>query len=102
MTSSLLRPAAPVLTAGIACLMAGCGDKVIIKSKAEQTVARFLRINTGFNPTDLTCPSGVAAKVGKTYDCHFTGPDGKYVAHVRIAAVHGNDVDNYIVTRRVQ
>ena len=82
--------------------MAGCGDKVIIQSKAEQTVARFVRVNTRFNPTDVKCPSGVPAKVGKTYDCHFTGPDGRYVAHVKILGVHGNDVNNFIRTQRVQ
>jgi hypothetical protein len=51
-------------------------------------------------PTDVRCPSGIPAKVGSALDCHFTGPDGPYVAHVRITSVHGEPAIDYIVTRR--
>ena len=44
---------------------------------------------TGFHPTDVSCPSGVDAKVGGTFDCHFTGPDGPYVVHMNIEKVEG-------------
>ena len=27
-------------------------------------------------PSDVSCPSGVEAKVGVEFDCHFTGVDG--------------------------
>jgi FKBP-type peptidyl-prolyl cis-trans isomerase 2 len=48
---------------------------------------------TAFHPTDVRCPSGVEAKVGQEFDCHFTGPEGKpYTAHMRITNVNGDQV----------
>lgn len=42
----------------------------------------------------MHCPSGVEAKVGQEFDCHFTGPEGKpYTAHMRITKVDGERVD---------
>ncbi len=67
----------------------------------EQTVADFVFKQTGFRPTDVRCPSGVQAKVGSTFECHFTGPDGPYGAQVRITSVHGQRAIDYIVTRRL-
>jgi hypothetical protein len=63
-------------------------------------VADFVFQHTGFRPTDVRCPSGVPANAGSTFDCHFTGPDGSYTAHVRITSVHGQRATDYIVTRR--
>jgi hypothetical protein len=52
------------------------------------------RGQTGFHPTNVTCPSGVEAKVGQEFDCHFTGHEGKpYTAHMRITKVDGERVD---------
>lgn len=65
----------------------------------ERTVAAFVFKHTGFRPTDVRCPSGIPAKVGSTFDCHFTGPEGPYTAHVRITSVHGQRVTDYIVSR---
>jgi hypothetical protein len=44
-------------------------------------------------PTDVSCPSGLEAKVGAEFDCHFTGPDGKYTAHLKIKSVEGTRID---------
>ena len=41
-----------------------------------------------------TGPSGVEAKVGVQFDCHFTGPEGKeYTANMKITRVNGAEVD---------
>jgi hypothetical protein len=51
-------------------------------------------------PTDVNCPSGIEAKVGGEFDCHFTGPDGKYTAHLKIFSVDGTRVDYDCNTHR--
>lgn len=81
-------------------LLAGCGSSTIRPHATERTVADFVFRHTGFRPTDVRCPSGVPAEIGRTFDCRFTGPDGAYVAHVRVTSVHGERVIDYIVTRR--
>jgi hypothetical protein len=57
----------------------------------------------GLQPNDVKCPSGVDAKVGREFDCHFTGPEGKpYTAHLKITKVSGEDVEFDIQTRPSQ
>jgi Domain of unknown function (DUF4333) len=94
-----VRLIAPALV-GVAILLTGCGAATIRPHATEQTVAGFVVTHTGFRPTDVRCPSGVPAKVGSTFDCHFTGPDGSNIAQVRITSVHGQRAIDYIVTRR--
>jgi hypothetical protein len=73
-----------------AVLMVGCGGGKTVKADgAERSVSDVVSRKTGFHPTDVSCPSGVDAKAGATFDCHFTGPDGAYVAHVTIEKVEG-------------
>jgi hypothetical protein len=55
---------------------------------------------TGFHPKDVSCPSDVEAKVGKTFTCHFTGPDGDYVAEMRVTQVDGERVVFAVRTHR--
>jgi len=87
----------------VIALLAGsltaCGTNTIRADQAEQTVARFVYQQTGFRATDVRCASGVAARVGGTFDCHFSGPDAPYTAHVRITSVHGERVGESIATR---
>lgn len=64
------------------------------------TVSRSIFVRTGFRPRDVTCPSGVPAKVGGTLKCHFTGPDGKYTAYLVIQSVKGTRVVFQIQSRR--
>lgn len=86
-----MRSAATVLAAAI--LLAGCGKATIKPAGAAKSVVDVIARDTGFRPTDVKCPSGVEAKVGKTFDCHFTGPEPKpYVAHMRITEVKGERV----------
>ena len=82
-----------------ALLLGGCGQAVIKPAGAQRSVADVVSRQTGFRPTDVRCPSGVDAKVGGSFDCHFTGPEPKpYVAHVRIISVRGPRVEFYITT----
>jgi hypothetical protein len=84
----------------VAVLLTGCGKSTIRPEATARTVTDFVFQHTRFRPTDVRCPSGVPAKVGSTFDCHFTGPDGPYVAHVLITSVNGERATDYIVTRR--
>jgi hypothetical protein len=93
------RAAALIALAPAALALAACGQSTIIPSKSEQVVRDFVYQHTGVRATNVTCPSGVPAKKGGTFDCHFTAPDGYYVAHITIESVNGTSVDNYIVTR---
>ncbi len=78
----------------LALQLAGCGQKATVKPDgAAQSVVDVVSGQTGFRPTDVSCPSGVEAKVGQEFDCHFTGPEGKrYTAHMRITKVEGEQV----------
>jgi len=87
------RLAAVVLVGALAPQLAGCGNKEMVKPDAT---AKFITDNvsaqTGFRPTDVKCPSGVEAKVGTEFDCHFTAPEGPYTAHMKITKVEGDDI----------
>lgn len=79
----------------IAILPTACSPKSTVKPEgAAQSVVDVVSGQTGFHPTDVRCPSGVEAKAGQEFDCHFTGPEGKpYTAHMRITKVDGERVD---------
>lgn len=74
---------------------AGCSSKSTVKPDgAAQSVVDVVSKQTGFHPSDVHCPSGVEAKVGVQFDCHFTGPEGKeYTANMKITKVSGEEVD---------
>jgi uncharacterized lipoprotein len=94
-----MRTALVVLFASLAIVLAGCGS-TIKPDRAAETVTDFVSKNTGFKPTDMKCPSDVAAEVGQKFDCHFTGPDGNYTAHVEVTKVDGDDVLFNIQSKR--
>lgn len=78
--------------AACAFLLAGC-SKVVKSEGAEKSVADLVSRKTGFRPTDVKCPSDVDAKVGGTFECHFSGPRGeRYTAFMRILEVKGTRV----------
>ncbi|MHA3022253.1 DUF4333 domain-containing protein [Mycobacterium sp. BMJ-28] len=93
-----MRAAVLVVLASLAVLLAGCGATIKPEGAAEQVVKVVSK--TGFKPTDVNCPSGVKADVGTEFDCHFTGPDGNYTAHMKITKVNGDDVEFYIQSKR--
>ena len=76
----------------LAALLAACGQATVKPHGAEQVVVNVVSGKTGFRPTDVRCPSDVEAKVGVTFDCHFTGPEGPYTANMRITKVQGQRV----------
>ncbi|MDX1872559.1 DUF4333 domain-containing protein [Mycolicibacterium sp. 120266] len=93
-----MRAAPAVVMVALAVLLAGCGATIKPEGAAEQVVKVVSK--TGFKPTDVTCPSGVKAEVGTEFDCHFTGPDGDYTAHMKVTKVDGAAVEFYIQSKR--
>jgi uncharacterized protein DUF4333 len=93
-----VRRAFPLLVSFTALLAAGglltaCGESTVEPDGAEQSVVDVVSRKTGFRPTDVSCPSGVEAEVGGTFDCEFTGPEGRpYTAKMRIVKVEGERV----------
>ena len=93
-----MRTALVVLMASLAMVLAGCGS-TITPEGAAGSVTDLVSKQTGFTPTDVKCPSGVDAQVGKQFECHFTGPGGKaYTAHMKVTKVDGDNVEFYIKT----
>lgn len=84
---------------GLAVILSGC-QSTIKPDGAAKSVTDVVASKTGFRPSDVSCPSGVKAAVGMEFDCHFTGPDGSYVAHVRVTKVDGDDVEFFVDTKR--
>jgi hypothetical protein len=66
---------------------------------AAGSVTELVSKQTGFKPNDVKCPSGVDAEVGKEFECHFTGPEGKdYTARMKVTKIEGDNVEFYIRT----
>jgi Domain of unknown function (DUF4333) len=86
---------------GLTLVLAACGGSTILPQPTAQTVANAVQRRFGFRPTDVSCPSGIPAKVGGQFQCHFSGPDGPYVAYMRIASVRGQRVIYNIQTQRI-
>ena len=83
-------------------LVSGCGggaESTLRPHATERTVTRFVAEHTGYRPTDTHCPAGVPAKPGTRLQCQFTGPDGPYIAYIRVLRVEGERVIDHIVTR---
>lgn len=94
-----MRTAFVIVSASLALVLAGCGA-TIKPEGAAKSVTDMVSKETGFTPTDVTCPSGVKAEVGTEFECKFTGPDGNYVAEVKVTKVDGDDVEFYIQSKR--
>jgi uncharacterized protein DUF4333 len=93
-----MRAAVVVSVATLAMVVVGCGP-TIVPDKAAQSVADMVSKRKGFKPSDVKCPSGVDAKVGAEFDCTFTGPDGRYNAHLKVTKIEGGNVQFYIDTK---
>src|ERR1700710_2825139 len=93
MTRTLgIRFGAAVFIGAAALQLAACGASTIKPEGAAQSVVDLVSEKTDFKPTDVKCPDGIKADVGTTFDCKFTGPDGPYVAHMKILEVKGDTV----------
>ncbi|WP_205873151.1 DUF4333 domain-containing protein [Mycobacterium camsae] len=87
------RLAAAALAGLSALSLSACGKPTVKPEGAAQSVIDVVSKQTGFRPTEVNCPSGVEAKVGQQFDCHFTGPEGTpYTAHMRVTKVDGETV----------
>ena len=93
-----MRTAFLIVLASLAVILTGCGS-TIKPDGAAQSVTDLVSKETGFTPTDVTCPDGVKAEAGVEFECKFTGPDGNYIAHVRVTKVEGDDVEFYIQSK---
>jgi hypothetical protein len=87
-----LRCGVVVLAGAAAVNLTGCGATVK-PDGAARSVYDVVSRQKGFKPQDVHCPSGVKATVGGQFDCGFTGPEGPYVAHMRITKVDGDNVE---------
>jgi Domain of unknown function (DUF4333) len=96
-----MRRALLVLPVLLAVCIGGCGMGAKIDPKgAAKSVVDVVSSQTKFKPKDVSCPSGVEAKVGAEFDCKFTGPEGKeYTAHMKVTKVDGSDVEFYVQSR---
>src|SRR4029453_4892056 len=93
-----MRTALVVVIASLAMVLSGCGS-TIKPEGAAGSGTHLVSKQTGFKPNDVKCPSGVDAKEGTEFECHFTGPEGKeYTAHMKVTKVEGDDVQFYIKT----
>ncbi|WP_234904342.1 DUF4333 domain-containing protein [Mycolicibacterium frederiksbergense] len=93
-----MRTAFAVIGAAVAMLLVGCGS-TIKPEGAAQSVTDLVSKETGFTPTDVACPDGVKAEAGTEFECTFTGPDGDYVAGVKVTKVEGENVEFYIQSK---
>jgi hypothetical protein len=94
----MMRRTLLVVIAALGVLVSGCGS-TIKPEGAAQSVVDVVSRETGFKPDDVKCPSGVDAEVGVEFDCHFTGPDGDYTAHMKVTKVEGENVEFYVESK---
>jgi hypothetical protein len=97
-TARVLRAGIPIAVFTLA--LAACGEKTINSDRAEETVSNVVTEKTGFEPTDMRCPSDVKAKTGGTFECDFTGPEGPYTASVTITEIDGEDATFQVTSKR--
>jgi Domain of unknown function (DUF4333) len=95
-----VRRVGTVVASLLLLALTACGEKTIEADGAEKSVVDVVSTQTGFRPTDVSCPDDVEAKEGKTFDCRFTGPEGPYVAHMTVTKVDGSKVIFQIKTER--
>jgi hypothetical protein len=93
-----LRCGVGVLVGAAILHLTGCGATVK-SDRAARSVVDVVARQTGFKPIDVHCPSGVKATVGGQFDCGFTGPEGPYVAHLRITRVDGDLIEFDVKTQ---
>jgi hypothetical protein len=88
---TLLKRLAP-LGCCVTLLSACGGHKSIDPAATAKYVGGVVFQQTGFRPADVRCPSGIDAKPGGRFNCHFTGPEGPYTAYLLIQSVDGRRV----------
>lgn len=86
----------------VAVPLTGCSafDVTIQPEFAARAVTDHVARETGFRPSDVSCPSGVYVDANAEFDCHYTGSDGKrYTARLTIAN-SGRDASGFDIEIR--
>lgn len=91
MRTRVVHVGAALVLGAVGLQLTACSSS-IQPDGAAQAVVDLVSQKTDFKPTDVKCPDGIEAKVGGTFDCKFTGPDGNYVAHMKIEKIEGKQV----------
>ena len=78
--------------------VAGAGTPQVSKSTVQTQSAKILAAETGQKRPKVTCPSGVAAKVGAVIHCTVVpyGTTVQYPATVTVRSIHGSTADFYV------
>lgn len=77
---------------GAAVALAACGSSTVDQSDEVKLVNKDLGIYNLPQAKSVDCPGGVDAKVGTTFVCHATLPNGQVVAlPSRVNTVNGNN-----------
>jgi hypothetical protein len=94
-----------------AVVMGGCGATGIDDKKTEDYIAKRVREQVGAAVKSVSCPSGLTAKKGETFECTVTAPDGTTgkatvtekddEGRVSVAApfIHMGDIEQGIASR---
>ena len=84
--------------AGLWGTTAGASTGVVPKSTVEKQTARMLAAQTGQKLPKVTCPGGLAAKIGATIHCTVVpyGSKLKYPASVTVTSIHGSTANFHI------
>jgi hypothetical protein len=88
----LRRTLAPIAVLPIALLaLAGCSSSNLDTGKAEKEIQRGIQQQTGVKVKSVTCPDGVEAKKGDTFNCVVRAVNGqKAIVRVRQTDDEGN------------
>jgi len=92
------RTTAIVVALGL--LLSGCGTLMVVPSGAGQVIRRFVLSHTGLTISHVTCPSGIDAKAGNSFDCHFIAQGERYTSHMLITRGKGTAVYYQVSTAR--
>ena len=81
-----MRLAVAVLLAGTLAACGGSGPNTVDRSSVERAIRADITRQGGALQS-ISCPDGVKAKQGATFDCAIALPDGsKAVAHVTMTS----------------
>ena len=92
-TIALVAPGVLLVDAG-----AAAGSPEVSKDTVQTQAAKVLAATTGQKPPKVTCPSGVAAKVGAMIHCTVVpyGMTLHYPATVTVRSIHGGTASFYV------
>jgi len=60
----------------VAVLIAGCGETKIDGPKAERLISELVTKQVGARVATVACPTGITAKMGRTFSCAVRATDG--------------------------